>query len=438
VVGTKENIIIKVEKNSIAEELGIEPGDILVSINDQEVKDVFDYRYLINDEYIEIVIKTVQGEECRAEIEKDFDEDLGIVFEVGLMDSAKSCTNKCIFCFIDQLPKGMRETLYFKDDDGRLSFLQGNYITFTNMKKADIDRMVFYHLSPINISVQTTDLELRKKMLNNKNADKVLEHIKTLAEAGIEMNFQIVLCKGVNDRDILEKSIADLSVFMPKARSLSIVPVGITRYREGLYPMEPFEKEDCINVIEIVEKWQKKLKKEYDSSFVFVSDEFYLTAERALPSYESYEDFPQIENGVGMITLMEEEFSGYYKELKENKELKKQVSVGTGIAAFKFIDSLCKKIMIKYPRVEIKVVPIKNNFFGGKISVSGLICGCDIIEQLKNEHLGDYLCLPKNLLRSGEDTLLDDITIDDIEKALNVKVRITGDTGESFIRAILD
>jgi Fe-S oxidoreductase, related to NifB/MoaA family len=434
----KENVIIKVEKDSIAEELGIEPGDILVSINGKEVEDVFDYRYLINDEYIEMTIKTIQGEECIAEIEKDYDEDIGIIFESGLMDEAKSCSNKCIFCFIDQLPKGMRETLYFKDDDSRLSFLQGNYATLTNMKQKDIDRVIYYHLSPINISVHTTDMELRKKMLNNKNADKVLIHMQSLADAGIEMNLQIVLCNGINDGDILEKSISDLSKFFPHARSLSVVPIGLTRYREGLYPMKPFEKEDCQAVIDIIEKWQKKLKAEIGSSFVFIADEFYLTAEREFPNVDKYEDFPQIENGVGMISLMKDEFYTYMKELNGDKELKKTVSIATGTAAFEFIDGLCKEIMVKYPRVKIQVFPIINEFFGGKISVSGLLCGCDIISQLKNKDLGDYLCLPQNLLRSGETTLLDDLTIEDIEKELNVKIRIVKESGEDFVKTILD
>ncbi|MGE4214504.1 MAG: DUF512 domain-containing protein [Anaerotignaceae bacterium] len=434
----KENVIIKVEKDSIAEELGIEPGDVLVSINGKEVLDVFDYRYLINDEYIEMGIKTLQGEECIAEIDKDYDEDIGIVFESGLMDDAKSCFNKCIFCFIDQLPKGMRETLYFKDDDSRLSFLQGNYVTLTNMKQADIDRIVYYHLSPINISVHTTDLELRKKMLNNKNADKVLTHMETLANAGIEMNLQIVLCNGINDGDVLEKSISDLSKFFPHAKSLSVVPIGLTRYRDGLYQMKPFEKEDSEAVIDLIEKWQKKLKAEIGSSFVFIADEFYLTAQRKFPTVEAYEDFPQIENGVGMISLMRDEFNTYMAELIGDRGLEKTVSIATGTAAFEFIDGLCKEIMVKYPRVKIQVFPIKNEFFGGKISVSGLLCGCDIINQLKNKKLGEYLCLPQNLLRSGETTLLDDLTVEDIEKELSVKIRITKESGEDFVKAILD
>lgn len=436
----KENVIIKVEKGSIAEEIGIEPGDILLSVNGKNVEDVFDYRFLINDEYIELEIKTRQGEVCTVEIEKDYYEDLGIIFEDGLMDEAKSCRNKCIFCFIDQLPKGMRDTLYFKDDDSRLSFLQGNYVTLTNMKDEDLERIIYYHLSPINISVHTTDLELRKKMLCNRFADNVLKRMQLLADAGIEMNLQIVLCKGINDGKVLEKSIEDLAKFYPHARSLSVVPVGITRYRDGLYPLEPFEKEDSLQVVELVEKCQKKLKKEIGTSFVFISDEFYINAGLEMPSSQAYEDFPQIENGVGMTALMQEEFDEYLGRLKADKNLKKEVSVVTGTAAYPFIKGLCQSLEEKFENVKINVYAIKNDFFGGRISVSGLLTGTDIINQLKDKPLGEYLCLPKNLLRSGEKKriLLDDITVEDIEKALNVKIKIADGSGSDFIKTVLD
>ena len=433
---TKENVIIKVEKGSIAEELGIEPGDILMTINGKAVEDVFDYRFLINDEYIELGIKTKQGEECLAEIEKDYDEDLGIIFESGLMDDAKSCKNKCIFCFIDQLPKGMRSTLYFKDDDSRLSFLQGNYVTLTNMKDEDLDRIIYYHLSPINISVHTTDMELRKKMLKNPNADKVLKNMDRLAEAGIEMNLQIVLCKGINDGLVLEKSISDLSKYYPHARSLSVVPVGITKYRDGLYPMEPFGKDDSKEVIDIIEKWQQKLKKEIGSSFVFIADEFYINAGIEIPPSERYEDFPQIENGVGMIALMKHEFEKKMHRTK-SKSIPKTVSIATGEAAYDFIKSLAVKMEEKFKGLKINVYCIKNEFFGGKVSVAGLLTGQDIINQLKGKEIGEYLCLPEDLLRDGEDVLLDDIRICDIEKALNIKIKVTGNDGEKFVDTII-
>ena len=268
----KQNVIIKIEQDSIAQELGIQAGDVLLAVNGQNVQDVFDYRYLIQEEYVELTIRTIEGEEYIAEIEKEESEDIGIVFESGLMDNAKSCKNKCIFCFIDQLPKGMRESLYFKDDDSRLSFLQGNYVTLTNMSEKDINHIIFYHLSPINVSVHTTDLELRKKMLKNPNADKVLDVMKKLANAGIEMNLQVVLCRGINDGKILDKTIEDCACFFPHAKSMSVVPIGLTKYRQNLYTMIPFDKQESQKVITQVEYWQKKLKQKLGTSFVFLSD----------------------------------------------------------------------------------------------------------------------------------------------------------------------
>lgn len=433
----KENIIIKIEPESIAEEIGIEPGDILLSINGKPVLDVFDYRYLINDEYIEMGIRTSDGEEYIAEIEKEYDEDIGIVFESGLMDRAKSCSNKCIFCFIDQLPKNMRKTLYFKDDDSRLSFLQGNYVTLTNMKDEDIDRIVYYHLSPINISVHTTDLELRKEMLHNKNADKVLDIMKRLGEAGIDMNLQIVLCNGINDGHILDKSIEDLSKFSPRAKSLSVVPIGLTKYRDGLYPMKPFSKDDARKVVNQITTWQKKLKKEIGSSFVFCADEFYLKAEMDFPEAKDYEDFPQIENGVGMISLMESEFQQVLSEIEDDKSINKTVSIATGMAAYDFIKKLSCRLSEKFDNLKINVYPIINEFFGEQITVSGLLTGRDIINQLKGKELGEYLVLPDNLLKAEETVLLDDIYLSDIENELGVGIYTNDSTGGNFIGTVL-
>jgi putative radical SAM enzyme (TIGR03279 family) len=434
----KQNVIIKVEKDSIAEELGIEPGDILLAINGQPVRDVFDYRYLINEEYLEMTIKTIQGEEVVAEIEKDYDEDIGIVFESGLMDNAKSCRNKCIFCFIDQLPKGMRDTLYFKDDDSRLSFLQGNYVTLTNMSEEDIQHIIFYHLSPINVSVHTTDLELRKKMLQNPNADKVLSIMKRLADAGIEMNLQVVLCRGINDGEILDKTIADCASFFPHAKSMSVVPIGLTRYRDNLYPMVPFDKESSIAVIQQVQRWQKKLKKEIGTSFVFASDEFYLKADRGMPSCEEYEDFAQYENGIGMIALMEAEFLEALEELNPKDSRERTFSIATGEAAYALISRLASRLIERCPKYHIQVFAIKNDFFGGEITVSGLLTGQDIIKQLKGKDLGEYLMLPDSLLRNDTTVLLDDITIEDIEKALDIPIKITLNSGEALLKNMLN
>lgn len=432
------NLIIKVEKGSIAEELGLEAGDRLVAINGQEVKDVFDYRYLINEEYLELTIQTMQGEQCIAEIEKEEEEDIGIVFENGLMDEAKSCRNKCIFCFIDQLPKGMRKSLYFKDDDSRLSFLQGNYVTLTNMSEEDISHILFYHLSPINISVHTTDLELRKKMLHNKNAAKLLEIMERFAHAGIEMNLQVVLCQGINDGKILDKTIADCCAFFPHAKSMSVVPIGLTKYRQNLYPLQSFQKEDALQVTEQIEAWQKKLKKEIGTSFVFASDEFYLKAKKQLPSYEAYEDFTQYENGVGMIAFLKQEFEQAMEKLTGKEKATGTISIATGEAAFDLICELAQKVMEKYKQRKILVYCIKNDFFGHLITVSGLLTGQDIIKQLLGKELGETLLLPENMLRSETITLLDDVKVADIAKQLNVFVCMTQNSGESLLKNMLN
>ena len=301
------HIIREVEAGSIAEELELAPGDELLSINGQEIEDVFDYHYLVNDEYIEVLVQKADGEQWELEVEKDYEEDLGIVFENSLMDEYRSCSNHCVFCFIDQMPPGMRETLYFKDDDSRLSFLQGNYVTLTNMSDHDIDRIIHYHLGPINISFHTTNPELRCKMLHNRFAGDIFPKVQRLYEAGIEMNGQIVLCKGLNDGKELERSIEELAKYLPHLKSVSVVPVGLSKYRDGLYPLQSFGKEDAENVISLIETWQKRLYEEYGLHFIHASDEWYLTAGRKLPPEERYDGYLQLENGVGMLRLLENE-----------------------------------------------------------------------------------------------------------------------------------
>lgn len=433
---SKQNVIIKVEKNSIAEELGIEVGDILVDINEQPVKDVFDYRYLIQDEYIEVGIRKPDGDEWLLEIDKEEYEDLGIVFETGLMDRAKSCSNKCIFCFIDQLPKGMRESLYFKDDDSRLSFLQGNYVTLTNMKQEDIDRVIFYHLSPINVSVHTTDMELRKFMLKNPNSVKLMDYLKQLNDNHIEMNFQIVLCKSINDGKYLDKSIEDLSKFLPMARSMSIVPFGKSAYREGLADIELYTKEDCRKIIEQVSVWQKKIYNQYGTRFCFLSDEFYIMAEEPLPDEEFYEGYPQLENGVGMITSLSVEFYNAIDNTKADN-IFRNISIATGRLSYEFISKFSREIMNKFVNTKIRVFPIENDFFGRTITVSGLMTGSDIISQLKGKDLGDYLFLPENCVRVEGNLLLDDVSIPDIENELNVEIKIAACDGKVMLNQIL-
>ncbi len=441
---SNRHLIKAVEAGSIAEELNIEPGDILISINDTEIEDVFDYHFLVNDDYLEVLIEKGAhnedaGEEWLIEIDKDYDEDLGIIFETSLMDDYRSCTNKCMFCFIDQMPKGMRETLYFKDDDSRLSFLQGNYITLTNMKDKDVDKIVKYHLCPINISIHTTNPELRCKMLNNRFAGEALRHIKTLYDNEIEMNGQIVLCKGINDGDELRKTIEDLSQYAPYFQSVSVVPSGLTKFREGLYPLQPFVKEDAQIVIDMIEAYQKKFQDEYGINFVHASDEWYILAERDFPEEERYDGYLQLDNGVGMMRLLTEEFAEALQELKESGKTvdEKHISMATGYLAYDLMKKFADDIMENYPQVKVDVYKIRNDFFGETITVSGLLTGADIINQLKEKDLGELLLLPQNVIRSGEDVFLDDVRICDASKELNVEVGLTGQSGKELLEGIL-
>ena len=448
---SKEHIIYKVTPGSIAEELEIEAGDVLVSINGKEIEDVFDFHYVVNDEYLELLIRKANGEEWELEIEKEYNEDLGIEFENGLMDDYKSCTNKCIFCFIDQMPPGMRETLYFKDDDSRLSFLQGNYVTLTNMKDKDLDRIIQYHMGPINISVQTTNPKLRCMMLHNRFAGDALKKIDKLYEAGIPMNGQIVLCKGVNDGAELERSIRDLTKYLPCMESVSVVPVGLSKYRDGLYPLEPFTKEDAIEVIDIIEKWQQKCLEEHDLHFIHASDEWYMLAERPLPEEESYDGYLQLENGVGMMRLLLNEFKeamgdalaepGYKEEvmqiLKEDFGGHHKISLITGRLAAPFLRQRANDFMAEFPGYEVEVVDIRNDFFGEKITVSGLITAQDLIAQASQRDLGNSIAIPCNMLRSGERVFLDDQTVEDVESALQVPVIIVKSSGLALFEAML-
>ena len=429
--------ISQVKEGSIAWELEVEPGDELLSINGETIEDVFDYHYLVNDEYLELLIRKPSGEEWELEIEKDLEEDLGLEFENSLMDEYRSCRNHCVFCFIDQMPPGMRETLYFKDDDSRLSFLQGNYVTLTNMSDRDIDRIIHYHLAPINISFQTTNPKLRCEMLHNRFAGEIFSKVQRLYEAGIEMNGQIVLCKGLNDKAELEKSISDLSQYLPHLKSVSVVPVGLSKYREGLYPLEPFTKEEAGQVIDTIEAWQKKLFPQYGLHFIHASDEWYLLAGRELPQEDRYDGYLQLENGVGMLRLLKEEIT---KELEKHSgdHRKRRVSFATGRLAYPYIKKYAEQIQEKYPNVEILGYEIQNEFFGELITVSGLLTGQDILAQLSEKDLGECLLLPCNLLRSGEDIFLDDIQVKTLEETFRVPVRIVEEDGRDFVAAFLE
>lgn len=431
------HIIKNILPGSIAEELELEPGDELVSINGQKIEDVFDYHYLVNDAYLEIVIRKSNQEEWELEIEKDYNEDLGVEFERSLMDEYRSCKNHCIFCFIDQMPPGMRDTLYFKDDDSRLSFLQGNYVTLTNMSDHDMDRIIQYHLAPINISFHTTNPQLRCKMLKNRFAGDIFSKVQRLYDAGIEMNGQIVLCKGINDGEELDRSIGDLRKYLPYLRSVSIVPVGLSRYRENLYPLESFTKEDALQILEKVHSWQEKIYKEYGIHFIHCSDEWYILAGLPMPKEETYDGYMQLENGVGMLRLLETEVKESL-ERKKGDSRKRCVSIATGLLAAPYIRQNISYIKEKFPHIDVTVYPIRNDFFGERITVSGLITGQDIRKQLKGKELGDCLLLPCNMLRAGENVFLDDVTVEELEKDLGVSIRVVDEDGASLVHTVID
>ncbi|MBQ4159552.1 MAG: DUF512 domain-containing protein [Clostridia bacterium] len=431
----KHAIIQAVAPDSIAEEIGLAPGDAILKINGTEITDVLDYMFLTADDELEIEVLKADGEVEIIEVETDYEE-LGVVFENSLMDTPKSCHNKCIFCFIDQLPKGMRETVYFKDDDARLSFLQGNYITLTNLSDADIERIIRMRISPVNVSVHATEPELRKKMLNNRFAGNVYEIMQRLAENQITMNCQIVLCPEVNDGAHLDRTVRDLAALSPYVNSLSVVPVGLTRYREGLYPLKPFDAQRSAAVIAQVEGYQAEFLEKYGSRIVFLSDEFYLMADKPLPPASIYEDFYQIENGVGLIASMREEFYEALADV-EMQSLDKTVSIATGEGAADFIRELADALMARVQGLNIQVFPIKNEFFGGGVNVSGLVVAGDIIKQLRGKKLGKHLYIPSSMLRADDDVFLDDITLEGLSDALSVPVCPVDNDGYQFIEKIL-
>ncbi len=433
---SRKHMICSVQPDSIAEEMGIEPGDCLLSVAGQEIEDVFDYRYYIEEEQIVLLIEKPDGEQWELEIEKEADEDLGMEFEQGLMDEYRSCRNQCIFCFIDQMPPGMRDTLYFKDDDSRLSFLQGNYVTLTNMTDHDIQRIVKYHLEPINISFQTTNPELRCKMLHNRFAGDALKKVDILYEAGIEMNGQIVLCKGFNDGEELERSIRELSGYLPCLRSVSIVPVGLTKFREGLEPLDAFTKEDARQVLDMVRKWQQRLYPEYGMHFIHASDEWYILAEEDLPEEEEYDGYLQLENGVGMLRLLLNEFAEAL-EAEAGDAVKRTLSIATGLLAYPFLQRMAEGLKEKFPNTQILIYPVRNEFFGEQITVAGLLTGQDLMKQLQDRPLGERLLIPCNMLRAEEDVFLDDFTVSDVENALQVRLDIVKSSGQALLDAIL-
>lgn len=425
-------------RGSIAEEAGIETGDIIYKINGQPIHDILEYKFLAGSEEVELqVIKSDHSIEIVSVYNEEY-EDLGVVFENPLIDKARFCTNQCMFCFIDQLPENLRKTLYFKDDDSRLSFLQGNYVTLTNMTDEDIERIIRFRLSPINISVHTANPALRVKMLNNENASKIMHIMKKLARSEITMNCQIVLCREVNDKQELDRTLDELTSLYPHVNSISVVPVGLTRYREKLLPLKAYDKDSALEVIHQVAGWQSKLYDRYESRIVFLADEFYLLAGRPIPCYQHYEDFPQIENGVGLIASMQEEFNrGLEKVYKRKEPVERNISIATGISANSFIRSLCDKLIDKVRGLNIHVYAITNELFGEKITVAGLVTGGDLIKQLKEKELGSELLIPAAMLRSDRDIFLDDVAVEEIEEALKVRVILVENDGQDFIDKVL-
>ncbi len=427
--------IIAVAPDSLGEELGLKAGDRLISMNGHPVRDVIDYMYYEAAEELSLLVE-IDGEEVLFEIEKDSEEPLGIDFEDYLMDAQRSCKNKCIFCFIDQLPKGLRKTLYFKDDDARLSFLMGNYITLTNLSEEDLDRIVTMRISPINISVHSTDPELRVRMMANPNAAKINEILKRFYEAGIEMNCQIVLCKGVNDGAHLERSLRDLAALAPMVRSTSVVPVGISAHREGLYPLVPFEKEDAEAVIDLIEKIGGEQRAKQGVAGCYASDEFYVLADRPLPPEEAYDGYPQIENGVGLMRSLQVEVEEALAD-EQGDDASYEVGIITGVLAADYMRDLLNLMQEKFSGLRFEIYPIVNHFFGEKITVSGLVTGTDILNQLKGKDLPSRLLIPSSMLRSEQDLFLDSLSLEEVSAALNRPIGVSMNDGSDLLNKVL-
>ena len=433
--------IISVEKGSPAARADIRVGDSLISINGNAISDVLDYRFYLVDRSLTVELDR-DGDKITVTIKKGEYDDIGLDFETPLMDKKHSCANKCIFCFIDQLPKGMRESLYFKDDDSRLSFLHGNYITLTNMKDADIDRIIKMHISPLRVSVHTTNPELRVMMMKNKRAGEVLKYLRRVADAGIAIDAQVVLCRGINDGDELMRTMKDLLEYYPALSSVSVVPAGLTGHRDGLYPLSPYTPDEAAAVIDAVDEMGSKCIEKYGSRIFFAADELYIRASRPIPPPEYYEDFAQIEDGVGLIASLTDDFGFALEDVNadciDTDAIKHRFcSVVTGEAAYECISALAEKVCRAFPGLKIAVYAVKNNFFGGHVTVAGLLTGKDISEQLSGLDLGDELIVPEVAVRRGDDIFLDDISLTDLSEKLKVRVRTASNDGCDLLSAFL-
>ncbi len=429
--------IKEVLPGSIAQELEMIPGDRVISIDGHIIHDMFDYYYYEKNENIDLLVETEENEQYIFEIEKEYGEELGIVFESELMDCYQSCHNKCIFCFIDQMPKRMRDTLYFKDDDSRLSFLYGNYVTLTNMSEEDVKRIIDYKMMPINISIQTMNKELRCKMLHNRFAGDVLRFLDDFYESETTMNGQVVLCPDVNDKEELDYTLEQLMAYYPVMQSVSVVPVGLTKYREGLFPLRPFTKEEAQYLIDQVERFQQKAMAVGGTHFVHASDEWYILAEREFPEEERYDGYLQLENGVGMMRKFWNHFERDIEKM-EGDDREMTLSIATAKLAYSTIKRAAAAIEEKFPNIKISVYCIENNFFGEMITVSGLLVGNDIITQLKGEQLGERLLLPANVLNVDTPIFLDDITLEQMQKTLQLPIDIVQSNGGDFLSKVLN
>ncbi|MBQ2842466.1 MAG: DUF512 domain-containing protein [Clostridia bacterium] len=427
-------LISGVQKGSIAEKKKINKGDRLLSINRNEINDVLDYRFYINETKLILSLETADGKSKLVMIKKDEFEDIGLEFETYLMDKQRSCKNKCIFCFIDQLPEGLRKSLYFKDDDSRLSFLFGNYITLTNLTDSEAERIIKMHISPVNISVQTMNPELRVKMMANPKAGESLKYLYKFAESGIAVNTQLVLCPGINDGEELEFSLNELAKLYPAVQSIAAVPVGLSDHRQGLYNIEPYNEKTAGETIDLIDRFNEKFKAEHGEIIAYAADEFYLKAKREIPDAEYYNDFPQLENGVGMWALLKSEFEAALKECSI-KELDRRVTVVTGKAAYPLISQLAKKAEEKIKGLTVNAVAAENRLLGSMITVSGLLCGADIAAAVNGLDLGEELIIPPNCLRSEGDMFLDDMTVEELSDKLGIKVTQNGPGGEDLLDA---
>ena len=431
--------ITEVFKGSRADKAGILADDILVSINGNDINDVLDYRFYLTESKVEI--KLIRADKTYSvKIKKGEYDDIGLEFETPLMDEKHCCKNKCIFCFIDQNPEGLRESLYFKDDDSRLSFIHGNYVTLTNMSQSDVDRIIKMRMSPINISVHTTNPELRVQMMKNKHSGEVLKYLNDFAEAGLSMCGQIVLCRGVNDGDELMRSLRDLAALYPAMSSVAIVPAGLTKFRDKLYPLTDFTAEEAKAVIEMINSVGEEHKEKHGTRLFYAADEFYLKAGIEIPGSDYYEDYPQIENGVGMIRSCSDEFGLAISNASDVDELtskKRHISLVTGVASYPMIKEQVSKLCAICPNLNVEIYEIVNNFFGRSITVSGLLTGRDICEQLCEKPLYDELLIPQNCLRHGEETFLCGMTVSEMSEKLGVPVKATGADGYELAEAIL-